>query len=126
RSRVGPRRHGRERRSGGWSVIVAVLAGTPASVRADLMALAIRQASIPADVAAEVRLDLMDPPDPSVFANAPLPLVATCRRPRDGGRYRGGEGDRLDLLRRSVAAGARWVDVEADALGSFGRGVAGR
>jgi 3-dehydroquinate dehydratase/shikimate dehydrogenase len=100
-------------------VIVAALAGTPASVRADLTALAIRRASIPAEVAAEVRLDLMDPPDPSVFAGAPLPLVATCRRPRDGGRFRGGEGDRLDLLRRAAAAGARWVDVEADALGAW-------
>jgi 3-dehydroquinate dehydratase / shikimate dehydrogenase len=101
-------------------MIVAIVAGTPARVRADLAALAARRAAVPGDLAAEVRLDLMDPPDPRVCEGAPLPVVATCRRPRDGGRYRGGEGDRLDLLRRAAEAGARWIDVEADALGSFG------
>jgi 3-dehydroquinate dehydratase/shikimate dehydrogenase len=101
------------------TTLVAILAGTPARVRADLAALAARSSSLPAEVAAEVRLDLMDPPDPAVCAGAPLPVVATCRRPRDGGRYRGGEAERLDLLRRAAAAGARWVDVEADVLDSW-------
>ena len=100
-------------------MIVAIVSGSPAEVRADLAALAVRRASISEEIAAEVRLDLMDPPDPGVFADSPLPLVATCRRPRDGGRFRGGEGDRLDLLRRAAAGGARWVDVESDVLPSW-------
>ena len=100
-------------------MIVAIVSGTPAEVRADLAALAVRRASISDEIAAEVRLDLMDPPDPGVFADSPLPLIATCRRPRDGGRFRGGEGDRLDLLRRAAGAGARWVDVESDVLPSW-------
>ena len=56
-------------------MIVAILAGTPAAVRADLTALAFRRAAIPADVAAEIRLDLMDPPDPSVCAGSPVRVV---------------------------------------------------
>jgi 3-dehydroquinate dehydratase/shikimate dehydrogenase len=104
-------------------VIVAVLAGTAEEVRADLRALDLRRATVPTEVGAEIRLDLMDPPDVGVFGNAPVPLIATCRRPRDGGRFRGAEADRLDLLRRAAAAGAKFVDIELDALDSFGPGA---
>jgi 3-dehydroquinate dehydratase/shikimate dehydrogenase len=99
-------------------MIAAVLAGTPDAVHSDLRALAIRRASIPHEVVAEIRLDLMSPPDLGVFTDPPVPLVATCRRPRDGGRFRGSETDRLDLLRRAAAV-SRWVDVEADVLDAW-------
>jgi 3-dehydroquinate dehydratase / shikimate dehydrogenase len=100
-------------------MIVAILAGSPPEVREGLAALAARRVSVPGELAAEVRLDLMDPPDPSVCKDAPLPVVATCRRPHDGGRFRCSEPERLDLLRRAAEAGATWVDVEVDALESW-------
>jgi len=44
-----------------------------------------------------------------------LPVLATFRPERQGGAFRGPEGERFRWLRRAVEAGARWVDLEADA-----------
>lgn len=72
---------------------------------------------------AEIRLDLLDTlPDLSRFVLAStVPLLATVRRKRDGGRWEGSEADRLELLRQAVACGFAWVDIEEDAISNFPR-----
>lgn len=40
-------------------------------------------------------------------------LIVTVRRRREGGAFRGSEGDRLELLRRLMRVGPRYVDIEA-------------
>lgn len=64
----------------------------------------------------ELRLDfLAKAPDfQRLLANKPCPLVATCRRPEDGGRWSGTEEARQVLLRQAIVAGFDWVDLETD------------
>src|SRR5271165_4494505 len=64
----------------------------------------------------ELRLDfLAKAPDfKRLLADKPCPMVATVRRPQDGGRWSGSEDDRLMLLRQAIVAGFDWVDVETD------------
>ena len=42
------------------------------------------------------------------------PIIATCRRKTDGGRWEGTEADRVMLLRSAIAEGADYVDMEWD------------
>lgn len=44
----------------------------------------------------------------------PTPVVVTCRRPEDGGRWMRTEEERLMLLRSAIAMGIEYVDLEAD------------
>jgi 3-dehydroquinate dehydratase/shikimate dehydrogenase len=74
----------------------------------------------------EVRLDfLAKAPDfKRLLADKPCPLMATVRRPPDGGRWGGNEPQRQTLLRQAVVAGFDWVDLEtdvADKIRRFGR-----
>ncbi len=63
----------------------------------------------------EVRLDyLAEPRVPAVQAGQGTDFIATCRPPREGGRYRGEEQDRLDLLQKAAHSGFSWVDLEHD------------
>jgi len=64
----------------------------------------------------ELRLDfLAKPPDfKRLLADRSCPLVATVRRPADGGRWAGSEEGRRMLLRQAIVAGFDWVDVETD------------
>jgi 3-dehydroquinate dehydratase/shikimate dehydrogenase len=64
----------------------------------------------------ELRLDfLAKAPDfKRLLANKPCPVVATVRRPADGGRWGGTEEARLMLLRQAIVAGFDWVDLETD------------
>lgn len=63
----------------------------------------------------EVRLDYLDEPQvPSVQPDQGTDFIATCRPLREGGRYRGEEQDRLDLLQKAAHAGFKWVDLEHD------------
>lgn len=80
---------------------------------ADLRA-AIQSLDDPAD-AFEVRFDaLQEPVPPADIAKLTRkPLIATARRPADGGNYRGSETERLQLLESCLNAGFRYVDVEA-------------
>ena len=48
-------------------------------------------------------------------------MIVTCRRPADGGKFSGPEVDRLDLLSEAIAAGADYVDLEADAAAAIVR-----
>lgn len=50
-----------------------------------------------------------------IFAEKKCPLVATVRRPQDGGRYSGAEDARRMLLRQCIVSGGfDWVDLETD------------
>ena len=74
----------------------------------------------------EVRLDfLAKAPDfKRLLADKPCPLVATVRRPVDGGRWSGPEEARRMLLRQAVVGGFDWVDLEtdvADVIPRFGK-----
>lgn len=54
-----------------------------------------------------------------------VPLIATVRRPADGGQFAGPEPERLSLLKRSIAGGFAYVDLESDLRGSSaGRNLA--
>ncbi len=103
---------------------VAVVAESrPESVRETLVRLAETSQATPGRLLAEVRLDFLSTFDAGVFADPPLPIIATCRRPRDGGKFRGPETARFEMLRAAAAAGAAYVDVESDVIesaGSFG------
>src|SRR5262249_41990240 len=64
----------------------------------------------------EVRLDFRAkaPDFKRLLANRPSAMVATARRPQDGGRWPGTEEDRQMLLRQAIVAGFDWVDLETD------------
>jgi 3-dehydroquinate dehydratase/shikimate dehydrogenase len=64
----------------------------------------------------EVRLDfLAKAPDfKRLLDKKPCPLVATVRRPADGGRWSGTEEARRMLLRQAIVDGFDWVDLETD------------
>ncbi len=64
----------------------------------------------------ELRLDwLGHMPDLSrLLTDRPTPVVVTCRRLSDRGRWRGTEEQRQTLLRAAIVAGAEYVDLEAD------------
>jgi len=49
-----------------------------------------------------------------LLADRQCPVVATCRRKKDGGRWEGTETDRQMLLRTAIADGADYVDMEMD------------
>lgn len=68
----------------------------------------------------ELRLDLMREFDlPALLAGRPLPVIITCRPQREGGRWQGGEAERLAVLRQAAALGADYVDLEWDAAGEI-------
>ena len=71
----------------------------------------------------ELRLDfLAKAPDfKRLLAKKPCPMVATVRRPVDGGRWSGSEEERLMLLRQAIVAGFDWVDLEIDIIESVPR-----
>ena len=60
----------------------------------------------------ELRLDfLAKAPDfRRLLAGKPCPLIATVRRPEDGGRWGGTEEERQLLLRQAIVGGFDWVD----------------
>jgi 3-dehydroquinate dehydratase/shikimate dehydrogenase len=49
-----------------------------------------------------------------LLKNRPTPVVVTCRRKEDGGRWERSEEDRLMLLRQTIAQGVDYVDLEED------------
>lgn len=64
----------------------------------------------------ELRLDfLVTPPNlKRLLADRPCPVIVTCRREKDGGRWAKSEEDRLMLLRQAIVAGVEYVDLEED------------
>src|SRR5690606_14487207 len=71
----------------------------------------------------ELRLDwLRNLPDLSrLLAERPTPVILTCRRPEDGGRWRGSEDQRRMLIRQAIAQQVEYVDLEEDLAGSIKR-----
>ncbi len=71
----------------------------------------------------EVRLDyIAKAPDfQRLLANKPCALVATVRRPADGGAWKGTEEARLALLRQAIVSGFDWVDLETDVIDEIRR-----
>ncbi|MFO0842062.1 MAG: type I 3-dehydroquinate dehydratase [Gemmataceae bacterium] len=66
----------------------------------------------------ELRLDyLKKAPDfKRLLDKKPCPMVATVRRPPDGGKWDSSEDARLMLLRQCVVNGFDWIDLEHDVI----------
>ncbi len=64
----------------------------------------------------ELRLDFLrsTPNLGRLLPDRPTPVVATARRPKDGGLWRDSEEKRMVLLRSAIAAGVEFVDLEED------------
>jgi 3-dehydroquinate dehydratase / shikimate dehydrogenase len=71
----------------------------------------------------ELRLDYIATPVNlrRLLPERPCPVVVTCRRDRDGGKWLKSEEDRLMLLRQAIAAGVEYVDLEDDVAGKIPR-----
>jgi 3-dehydroquinate dehydratase/shikimate dehydrogenase len=69
----------------------------------------------------ELRLDfLMTPPNlKRLLPERPCPVIVTCRREKDGGRWTKSEEERLMLLRQAIASGVEYVDLEEDIAASI-------
>src|ERR1700682_1318600 len=103
-------------------VICAVIART----RHKMMQIEIQEAAKRGAKLIELRLDfLAKAPDfIRLLHNKPCPMIATVRRPSEGGRFAGPEEERLMLLRQAIVAGFDWVDLESDvakAIPRFGK-----
>lgn len=71
----------------------------------------------------ELRLDFLQraPDLGRLLKDRPTPVIVTCRRPQDRGRWAGSEEQRLMLLRSAIVAGADYVDLEDDVAGKIRR-----
>lgn len=56
-----------------------------------------------------------------LVADRPCPVVITCRRAVDGGKFTGSEEQRLLLLRTAIAEGVEYIDLEEDIAASIPR-----
>src|SRR3712207_1135096 len=48
-------------------------------------------------------------------------VIISCRRPEDGGSWKGSEQERVQLLRQAIVAGPAWVELELDVAASVPR-----
>jgi 3-dehydroquinate dehydratase/shikimate dehydrogenase len=71
----------------------------------------------------ELRLDYIRRPVDikRLLKDRPGPVIVTCRRPQDGGRWMKSESDRIMALRTAIADGADYVDLEWDIADSIPR-----
>ena len=71
----------------------------------------------------ELRVDFMRkrPDLGRLLKDRPTPVLVTCRRRSDRGRWFGTEDQRLTLLREAIIAGAEYVDLEEDVAKSIRR-----
>ena len=71
----------------------------------------------------ELRIDwLSRQPDLArLLKDRPAPCIVTCRRPQDGGRWKGSEEQRLALLRTALVSGVEYIDLEEDIAASIPR-----
>lgn len=64
----------------------------------------------------ELRMDsVADPSVSGALAGRRRPVIVTCRSAREGGSFRGSEGERKALLVEALQRGAEFVDIEASA-----------
>src|SRR5262249_39053959 len=87
-----------------------------ARTRHKMMQLEIQEAARRGATMIEVRLDYLGkaPDFKRLLAKKPCPLVATCRRQAEGGRWTGADDARQTVLRQAIVAGFDWVDLETD------------
>lgn len=71
----------------------------------------------------ELRLDYIkgDIHLQELLGKRPGPVIATCRREQDGGKYSGNEETRQSILRMAIAEGVDYVDIEEDVAPSISR-----
>jgi len=71
----------------------------------------------------ELRLDYIngDVNLKRLVADRSVPVIVSCRRSSDGGKFSGGEDQRMLLLRAAIAEGVEYVDLEADVAASVPR-----
>jgi 3-dehydroquinate dehydratase type I len=63
----------------------------------------------------EIRLDFLEPVEfPVLPSGSGTRYMATCRPVREGGRFKGPEKDRLQILRKAAEKGFSLVDIESD------------
>lgn len=55
-----------------------------------------------------------DPDVADLISVVNKPVIISCRRPQDGGDWKGSEEDRLLLLRRAIVAGPDYVELDLD------------
>jgi len=56
-----------------------------------------------------------------LLADKPCPVVISCRREQDGGRWAGTEDERIMLLRSAIVSGVDYVDLEEDVASQIPR-----
>ena len=56
-----------------------------------------------------------------LLENRPCPVIMTCRRAQDGGRWERSERERLIVLRSAIADGVDYIDLEEDTAASIPR-----
>ncbi len=71
----------------------------------------------------ELRLDYVRGPInfKRILKDRPCPIIATCRRECDGGRFTGTEEERQMILRTAIVEGVDYIDLEEDIAGSIPR-----
>jgi 3-dehydroquinate dehydratase/shikimate dehydrogenase len=108
--RLGP--HVPERSHGIYEMICVTIART----RHKMMIAEYQAASEQGAQLAELRLDFLrrEPDFKRLLERRGCPVIATCRRPPDGGRFGGSEDKRLLILRFAIVAGVDYVDLETD------------
>lgn len=80
-----------------------------------LLADMLNAAAMGADLV-EVRLDCLEnaPNFTDMMAAKRIPVIFSCKRPQDGGQWKGSEEERLTLLRQAIMAKADYVEIEYD------------
>jgi 3-dehydroquinate dehydratase/shikimate dehydrogenase len=56
-----------------------------------------------------------------LLTDRPCPVIVACRREAEGGKWSGGEPQRLMLLRSAIAEGVDYIDLEEDVAASIPR-----
>ncbi|MFW9807921.1 MAG: type I 3-dehydroquinate dehydratase [Candidatus Thorarchaeota archaeon] len=64
----------------------------------------------------EHRMDFMKPiiKLDELYSLSDIPIIATCRSPKEGGLFEGNESDRIECLVKAIEHGASFVDIEID------------
>lgn len=64
----------------------------------------------------ELRIDWLssNPDIPRLLKDRPTPVIITCRRAADGGKWHGTEEERQRLLRTAIVSGVEYIDLEDD------------
>lgn len=91
--------------------------------RHKMVAMEIKEAAKRGARLLELRLDFLAkaPEFKRLLADKPCAMMATVRRPEEGGRWSGTEEERQMLLRQCIVAGFDWVDLESDVADTIRR-----